>query len=125
MRNFSRLAMFLFVLATLIQATSCAWFQKNEPKFVCVAENTITDLPELVTIITQCAAISVSTANIVPCIQAAAGSKWPEDVIACVANAEAAKPAVLSANVPGLSASNLSRLREAVTAKWGQQLGLQ
>lgn len=126
MKTVVRIAMFLFVAAALITTTSCAWFQKNEAKFVCAAESTITDAPELVAIVTECAAISVDTANIVPCILAAAGSKWTEDVVACIANTVASTPtSTIATNAQGITSVNLSRLRAAVTAKWGKQLGLQ
>jgi hypothetical protein len=119
----TKIALLALVAAALLQSTSCAWFQKNEPKLACAAEDTVADLPELVAIVTQCATIAASTANVVPCILAAAGSKWPEEVVACVASAEASKTPV-AAPESGATRSP-SRLREAVNAKWGKQLGAQ
>ena len=126
MKIITKVITILFVTAALLQSTSCAWFQKNEPKLICAGEDTVADLPELVAIITQCSAIAVSTAYVVPCILAAAGSKWPEEVIACVANTQASKK--VSANLGStISAGvgNQARLREAVSAKWGSRLGVQ
>jgi len=126
MKIIAKVVTLLFVIAALLQSTSCAWFQKNEPKLICVGEETISDLPELVAIITECSTIAVSTANIVPCILAAAGSKWSEDVIACVANVQASKN--VSANLGSTTLAgvgNQARLREAVSAKWGSRLGVQ
>jgi len=120
MKIIAKTTVLLFVAAALVQSTSCAWFQKNEPKFVCAGEATVADLPELVTIITQCSTIAAGAENIVPCILAAAGSKWPEDVIACAANAQASKVASPSATI---KPENVARLRAAVTAKWGKRLG--
>lgn len=120
MKIIAKTTVLLFVAAALVQSTSCAWFQKNEPKLVCAGEATVADLPELVTIITTCSAISVGAENIVPCILAAAGSKWPEDVIACAANAQASKVASPNATI---KPENVARLRAAVTAKWGNRLG--
>ena len=135
MKIITRLTMFLvaggILVAALMQSTSCAWFQKNEPRITCAAEDTVKDLPELVTIVTSCAAIAAGAENIVPCILAAAGSKWPEEVIACVANAQASPTrASQTATSSALSSAraqpeNLARLRTAVNAKWGKQLGLQ
>jgi hypothetical protein len=125
MKIIAKITMLLFVAAALVQSTSCAWFQKNEPKLVCAGEATVADLPELVTIITTCSAISVGAENIVPCILAAAGSKWPEEVIACVANAQASKIVSPATAGPSVKPNNIARLRGAVSAKWGRQLGLQ
>lgn len=121
MKMIGRIVVFAFVAAALLQPVSCAWFQQNEPKFVCAGESTIADLPELIAIVTECSAISVSVDNVVPCILAAAGSKWNEDIIACVANSQASQVAGPLAAKP----ENLTKLRAAVNVKWGKRLGIQ
>ena len=92
MKIAARIIVLLLAAAALAQTASCAWFQKNEPKLICAGTETIADAPELVAIVTECATIAVSAENIVPCILAAAGSKWTEDVIACVANNQTLPP---------------------------------
>ena len=134
----TKFAAFVILALTLTQTTSCAWFQKNEPKLICAGQDTIADAPALLAIITQCSAIAAGMENIVPCILAAAGSKWTEDMIACVSNAVASQtPATGASNQlpePGdtlkhpaaiTSPETLAKLRAAVSAKWGDRLGVQ
>jgi hypothetical protein len=68
---------------------SCAWWQANFGKLDCAALVTIQDAPQLVTIVTECAAIAVNSAAILPCVEAAAASKWPSDVLQCFVAAQA------------------------------------
>lgn len=69
--------------------SSCAWWQANFGKLDCAAIVTVQDAPQLVTIVAACAAIAVSTAAILPCVEAAAASKWPSDVLQCFVTAQA------------------------------------
>lgn len=82
----------LLALGTaLLISSSCSWWQKNEPAFQCAGLATVENAPELVNIVLQCSAIAVSPAAAFPCVQAAAGAKWPREVLACFYDAEQGK----------------------------------
>ena len=123
MKIAARITVILLLAASLALTASCAWFQKNEPRIICAGESTVADAPELVAIITKCATIAVSAENVVPCILAAAGSKWTEDIIACVANAQAtqasqasqASPPVATGTVTGTGTSTATTTASAQT----------
>jgi urease alpha subunit len=115
MKIAARITVLLLLAASLALTASCAWFQKNEPRIICAGESTVADMPELVAIITECATIAVSAENVVPCILAAAGSKWTEDVIACAANAQATQPVTIATGT-GTGTSTSTTTTTATTA---------
>jgi hypothetical protein len=79
----------LLALGTaLLISSNCSWWQKNEPSFQCAGLATVENAPELVNIVLQCSAIAVSPAAAFPCVQAAAGAKWPREALACFYDAE-------------------------------------
>lgn len=57
----------------------------------------------------------MSAENVVPCILAAAGSKWTEDIIACVANAQASQPVTIATGT-GTGTSTSTTTTTATTA---------
>ena len=76
---FKRLSVVVLVLALV----GCAWWQKHESQFDCAAIATVENAPALFQIVTQCAAIAVNAAAILPCVEGAAGSEWASDIIKC------------------------------------------
>ena len=119
-----RIILSVVVLASI---ASCTWWQTNKGKINCAAITTVQNAPALITIVTECAAIAVSSAAILPCIEAAAGSQWASDVVACfsadaagIVSCPAAKTVTLKASP--MSADAQANLRAAVQAKYGSQL---
>lgn len=80
-----RFLLALFVTLPLLATVSCSWWQKHGSEVSCAAITTVQNAPQLMEIVIQCTSISVSPANIIPCIESAAGSKWASDVIQCFA----------------------------------------
>lgn len=71
--------------------TSCAWWQKQEPAFDCATLATVADASELFSIVETCIGIAVNQAAVLPCIEGAAASKWPSEVIKCFTSAAQGK----------------------------------
>lgn len=119
-----RILLSVIVLAAL---TSCAWYQHNKSKINCAAIATVENAPALIGIVTGCAAIAVTIAAVLPCIEGAAGSQWAGDVVACFAadgaglvSCPAARSGTLRATP--VNADAQAKLRAAVEAKYGSQL---
>jgi hypothetical protein len=83
----------LAVLSTLglLSMPGCAWWQKHGSQIDCAALSTVEDAPQLVTIVEGCMAIAVDPAAIPACVEAAAASKWTNDVIQCFTSAAQSK----------------------------------
>jgi hypothetical protein len=81
-----KLLMFcLFTCSALIVALSlqCSWWQKHDTTLDCAAVETVEDAPQLLAIVQACVSVAVSSSAILPCIVAAADSKWATDVLGC------------------------------------------
>lgn len=98
----------LFVVVLALSIVGCAWWQKNEPKFECAGLATIDNAPALFQIVTQCAAIAVNAAAILPCVEGAAGSEWAQDVVKCFYQASLHKSTVVC---PAYSAARVKAQR--------------
>ena len=112
------------ILATL---AGCAWWQAHKSQLNCAAIATVENAPTLIGIVSSCAAIAVNVAAVLPCIEAAAGSEWAGDIVACFAADGAGLVACPAARTGALRASPASadaqaKLRAAVQAKYGSQL---
>ena len=85
----------LFVVVLALSIVGCAWWQKHEAQFDCAAIATIDNAAALFQIVTQCEAISVNAAAILPCIEGAAGSEWASDIVKCFYQASLHKDKVV------------------------------
>ena len=81
------------ILATLFvfNLAACAWWQKHEGQFDCAGLVTVENAPQLLAIVEACATVAVSPANVLACVEGAAGSQWATDVLKCFTAAQAGK----------------------------------
>jgi len=105
----------------------CAWWQKHEAQIACASITTVKDSGQLIQIVSQCSTIAAAWTNVLPCIHAAAGSTWPDDVITCFAAAQAGLASCPAAEHAQLGATALSadakeKLRQAVNAEYKDKL---
>ncbi len=106
-----------------VALVSCAFWQKHRTEIQCAAITTVENAPQLVTIVQVCASIAVNVTSVVPCIEAAAGSAWASDVVACFAGHAAglttcpSAAASTSLRATPLTAVAHDRLRAAVQAQ--------
>ena len=84
-------ALLIFLVASLLSTSSCAWLQKHGPQIDCAALATVVDAPQLVAIVEGCMAIVVTPSAIPACVAAAAESKWTSDILACFEDAAQGK----------------------------------
>lgn len=108
----------LWLAAVNVGVPGCAWWQKNGKAIECAGLTTIENAPQLVNIVSACATVAVTVEAIIPCVQAAANSRWAADVVACFAADQAGmvrcSAAQHGAATSYLSADNRARLRAAV-----------
>ena len=81
----------LLLGVTLAGLASCAWWQKHGGQIECAGIQTVENGPQLIEIVIQCEAVAVAPSAIMPCIRAAAGSQWADDVLQCFEAASQAK----------------------------------
>lgn len=74
---------YLLSCVLIIAITSCAWWQKQEPKFDCTVIETVHDWPQLALLANSCASVITNIDAIPACIAAAAGNQWTQDILAC------------------------------------------
>ena len=114
-------------LALIAPLSSCAFWQAHKSQLNCAAIASVKNGPELIAIVSGCAAIAATIVAVLPCIEAAAGSQWSSDVVACFAadgaglvTCPAARTGALRATPANAEAQ--AKLRAAVEAKYGSQL---
>jgi hypothetical protein len=99
-------ASLIFAAVFASTLTACAWWQKHEGQFDCAALATVNDSASLLAIVEACAVVAVAPANILACVEGAAGSQWTTDVLKCFVAAQAGK-----ATCPAFSAAKVAKAR--------------